>query len=1105
MPRPSSTLRRNQFFAVGTLLAGSMLGGCFGFGGGAELSYRAEARVIETAADLVGGPGAAARIGDIVVENEHVRFVIAAVDDQAGPDAWGGTLIDLDARRLPMGEGFDAWGTLVPLHNFGRTMRPESVEIVDDGRATGRVIVRVKGTDALLPTLDLAAEFAAAFDGGGLIPAEIRPEQAVALEIQTDYILRPGDRGVMVETRYINRGSSPVDLVVGDLLSMQAEAAPFVAGGQGIAGGLPSRGFGWGAALEPGYNRVEFLAWDAPGVAYLYGQRLADVERLRGNTSCVRVRIGAACFAGVDLGMQMRTLVGAHWEPGSALLRVPPRGDGLAVWRRWIMASDEGIAGAARGWLEARGEASVPVEIRAAGADGSVLADADIAVLARHESGVQIPWAHTRSDRDGMARVWLWPGDHRLAVDRAGHLSTRADGSPLVLVIEGVVEGGRMPTAIPAELGAAGEVEFYTRDDRNEALPARIWILGQDPSPGRLFAAADGLRTSGAAGEARVSPFRDYDSDALPAMPAGLTATTLSDRDGTPLPADLPIRGATWTDSEGIAALDLEPGEYWAVAAHGFAHAAAARRFEVRAGERTRVLFDLPQVVDSFGWAAFDPELHSRDSAESGLAPARRALAAAAAGLDAAVLAQSGAAGLPGDGAAEAGVAQRLRLLGGQTAAIAGYGRFAAFPMAATTSPQRQKPTPAEGESIRGRADHNGVATWGADLLPLPPAALEAALDGRADQGIQLLQSPRAAGPWSWFDVLDLDYDWDLGYEPGNPTAGAAQPDPAAVGPRLAGERGTFHDGFDLIQIADGRTGQREAWRGLNDAFALWNLGRPIALAGASAARGLVSPPAGNIRTWVFLTDVTSEVIAPADAAFNGQLLDALAAGRTWVSNGPWMDFVLTGRLLATQGAVTTVVQEYGPARPGDLVSVNPGLFPSGADMALEVTLSVRIQSPLWAPVDRIEWFRNADVFPGRSLVIADASGAELSPLAASSVTLAAPDLAAARVTATVRYLLEREPALRTTGGERYDFERNWTFTIDDTELRAGQDLWFSARATGSTSSWPVVVDRGGAALPMAIASPIFLDLRDGGSGDFDTDFVGPCERPGGDCSAAAP
>ena len=76
------------------------------------------AATIKTESQLIGGPSAQGRIGDVLLANDRVRFVIQKPEKSAGVGSFGGTLIDADHQRGAGEAGLDQWGEMFPLINI---------------------------------------------------------------------------------------------------------------------------------------------------------------------------------------------------------------------------------------------------------------------------------------------------------------------------------------------------------------------------------------------------------------------------------------------------------------------------------------------------------------------------------------------------------------------------------------------------------------------------------------------------------------------------------------------------------------------------------------------------------------------------------------------------------------------------------------------------------------------------------------------------------------------------------------------------------------------------------------------------------------------------
>ncbi len=154
--------------------------------GATPIAAAARVRVM-TAADLLGGPNAIGRAGDLILQNDEVVFVIdqLAAPAQGGGIPWGGVgfaesggnivdAADARARKDELGQIFTSLGTFPS-------------QGVYDSLKSG-----------------------ASRDGAAWVEASGHLLNEPALAVTTRYTLRPGDRALLIETHLRNHGDHAI-------------------------------------------------------------------------------------------------------------------------------------------------------------------------------------------------------------------------------------------------------------------------------------------------------------------------------------------------------------------------------------------------------------------------------------------------------------------------------------------------------------------------------------------------------------------------------------------------------------------------------------------------------------------------------------------------------------------------------------------------------------------------------------------------------------------------------------------------------------------------------------------------------------------------------
>ena len=135
--------------------------------------------------DLVDGPVGNARLGDWLLYNDRVRFVIADVGPSDGYDPNGGKLVAADLVRPAGTPGLSRFGEVFTSIGY-RGSGADKIEIVTDGTDGDEAQLRVTGIDVELPMM-------------GALFGPTEAPASLGAHILRDYVLKPGE-SVLHET-----------------------------------------------------------------------------------------------------------------------------------------------------------------------------------------------------------------------------------------------------------------------------------------------------------------------------------------------------------------------------------------------------------------------------------------------------------------------------------------------------------------------------------------------------------------------------------------------------------------------------------------------------------------------------------------------------------------------------------------------------------------------------------------------------------------------------------------------------------------------------------------------------------------------------------------
>lgn len=199
-------------------------GSCGSDAGGVRLLRR-----IGAADELIGGRDATGRLGDFLLANERVRFIVQDSGSSTGWGVFGGSLVDLDARRgpgaadgAPSGPADDRFGELFYQCDL-RGFEPKAAEIVADGSDGGPAVLRLTGPDRGIPYLDA-----------------VLPTEPLLLGMSVEYTLAPGSDTLEITLRARDeRLAGSRELTCGAVLVRGDSEASYLGDG-GSSGGVAS-------------------------------------------------------------------------------------------------------------------------------------------------------------------------------------------------------------------------------------------------------------------------------------------------------------------------------------------------------------------------------------------------------------------------------------------------------------------------------------------------------------------------------------------------------------------------------------------------------------------------------------------------------------------------------------------------------------------------------------------------------------------------------------------------------------------------------------------------------------------------------------------------
>ncbi len=927
----------------------------------------ARAFQITDEADLLSGPLAHGRVGDYMLANSVARFVIQAPAqrDIYSVGQFGGNIIDAE---LVGRSGTDNFLEIQPAVNVETVINAQTIEIINDGTNGEPATIRSCGPD---DTLDFVNPSTIIEDIGGLPFPASADDIDYDVEGCTDYTLVADRPYVRMETTIFNFEDDDLGLYVGDYINAAGEVGQWTS----------SPGLGIGEVLTADLAVMSFIGYGAAtGVDYSHV-----------TTPIAEATQGSSFFtaSGVSYVMHSQSTIGAIVGTPSVFV-VPAMGsnsfvryfgvgDGSGANAIAIENEVNGIAGGTLRGCVTRGGEPAPFARVAAGPIG------DAGTIAQTSSMFL-------AGEDGCYAGSLAVGDYGVAGSLEGTPYEGGGSQPLIHPVS-ITAGAE--TVQNFALPATGAVRVAVVDETGAAVPARISIVGFDPSPEPTFAGADA-----------TGLFNDAGSE--PSRPFG-------------------IANFAYTDAQGIAAFDIEPGTYHLYVSRGVEYSLFQAPLVIAAGQTTAVDAQIARVVDTTGFVSSDFHVHGINSADSRIPHADRVRQFAGEGIDNIVMTDHHVHTDLNPTIAAMEFTPFVKATIGEEITTWDYGHFNAYPM--TIDPSRV---------TGGSTDWAGAAAPGRDFVEygaycIQPAEIEELATngptGTADTVVQINHIDSHFHPLR-IDTAQVPPRADLSAE-------------ERIRFRLDPDGGELFHHFPALEIwnSDSRGGQANF---LNERMGIWfnllNQGLRTTGIADTDTHQFFNLNAAGAQTWTASSTDEPPAIDP------GEVARSVASGRAIGSQGP---FVRT-RLLANDGS--GAVAELALAAPIDVTSSSGG-----------VDLEIHIQSPLWAAYDRIEIYANAT-----TVVAAMSDGVP-------TLYGAVPTLVLERGTDFDVETVDVFPEI--AGAQR--LETLTTISFDNLE----QDTWFVVVVRGSDDVSPPMFPVMASGLARA-SNPTLADLIDGNLGE---------------------
>ncbi|MDO8493770.1 MAG: carboxypeptidase regulatory-like domain-containing protein, partial [Deltaproteobacteria bacterium] len=571
---------------------------------------------IHDPSQLIGGPMAQGRVGDVLLSNSKIKVIIQKPTKNAGIGSFGGTIID--AYPANKKEGQDQWGEIFPMVNIEWTVNAYNYEVPAgmEGKEGGPQVLRTQGridvydyldldwvADAASAVLNSQISFADRFDDRR-DPFKVHDElRDLSPEVMTEYRLDPGTNYVQIKTTFSNPSKQTISFPVGE----------FLVGGGALQLLIPGLGFSPPPTAGIGDNTsaVIYAAFDDGDVSYGYFYNPLEFVQEEDKTIYKTTSVSYSGLTGVLLGEEFLKIlpVGAHTPPEIHFSIAP---ESTRTITRYFIVGDGSAGSVFDTGLKILKVPTAMISGQVISAEGAPIEGATVAV--KKQGGNTVVTYRTDPfgqfsgllpKGEGSLGSFFGDGRYEVLVEKNGfheNGSSRAGScSPTQIDLRASAD-----VQVTCRLGETGRVTLNGVIDADTGLriPARLTILGEDPSP----------ETKGSGTFSDTTVF---------SRPFGIQDVYLINAKG----------GIGLSDKNYF---QLEPGvTYRFVFSHGPEYSIVEREVTVGAGGGTSIeQVALKKVIDTSGFVSADFHVHAMPSPDSAFSIERRGLAAAADGLD---------------------------------------------------------------------------------------------------------------------------------------------------------------------------------------------------------------------------------------------------------------------------------------------------------------------------------------------------------------------------------------------------------------------------------------------------------------------------------------